>query len=74
MGPYVEKIQKGTGGVAQGVGPEFKPKCYKKIYIYIFIYNIYIERESQSQVQGGGTRSPPLGGVPTSVWKQSARV
>jgi hypothetical protein len=45
MGPYVEKIQKGTGGVAHGVGPEFKPKCYKNIYIYIYLYIIYIYRE-----------------------------
>jgi hypothetical protein len=29
--PYLEKTQKKTGGVAQGVGPEFKPyNCQKK--------------------------------------------
>jgi hypothetical protein len=32
MGPYLEKnpSQKWTGGMAQGVGPEFKPQYHKK--------------------------------------------
>jgi hypothetical protein len=33
--PYLENtLTKRAGGVAQGVGPEFKPQ-YKKKYIYI---------------------------------------
>jgi hypothetical protein len=44
--PYLEKnpSQKWAGGVAQGVGPEFKPQYLKK-YIYIS----YINRISQSE-------------------------
>jgi hypothetical protein len=32
MRPYLKKYpsRKRTGGVAQGVGPEFKPQYYKK--------------------------------------------
>jgi hypothetical protein len=33
MGPYLEKktpLQKRTSGVAQGIGPEFKPQYRKK--------------------------------------------
>jgi hypothetical protein len=31
--------QKRAGGVAQGIGPEFKPQYYKiHIYVYVFIY------------------------------------
>jgi hypothetical protein len=32
MKPYHDKIlhKKKAGGVAQGVGPEFKPQCHKK--------------------------------------------
>jgi hypothetical protein len=33
MGPYLEKktpLQKRTSGVAQGIGPEFKPQYCKK--------------------------------------------
>jgi hypothetical protein len=32
MKPYLEKTphKKRTGGVAQGVGPEFKPQYHKK--------------------------------------------
>jgi hypothetical protein len=42
MRPYLKKnpSQKGTGGVAQGEGPEFKPQhCKTKKKIIYFSYN-----------------------------------
>jgi hypothetical protein len=51
MRPYLEKTQqkKRAGGVAQGIGPEFKPhycqnktnKMYEFFFIFISIYSLY---------------------------------
>jgi hypothetical protein len=44
MRPYFKKknpSQKRTGGVAQGVGPEFKPQ-YHNIYICIFFVVVVV--------------------------------
>jgi hypothetical protein len=47
--PYLEKRKKShkkrTGGVAQGIDPEFKPKYYKKKKK---------ERDKRDQAQKGG--------------------
>jgi hypothetical protein len=41
--PYLEKnpSQKRAGGVAQGIGPEFKPQYQKKKKCSCFIFGFY---------------------------------
>jgi hypothetical protein len=45
-----QEKEKGAGGMAQSVGPEFKPQyCKKKkknIYIYIYIYCISFQHSN----------------------------
>jgi hypothetical protein len=43
--PYLKKTlhRKGAGGMAQGVGPEFKPQYHKKKKkLHIYVYNVCI--------------------------------
>jgi hypothetical protein len=41
-----KKVTKRAGGVAQGVGPEFKPQCHKKINSYSILVSFFYSEKS----------------------------